>query len=62
MGRRVELGAELVGGDLVGGGLEAVLRLGVGGAVVGSIEGLNVAGPKPFHTGMFGVMSWVRAM
>jgi hypothetical protein len=30
--------------------------------VVGSTEGLNVAGPKPFHTGMFGVMSWVRSM
>ncbi len=30
--------------------------------VEGSTVGLNVAGPKPFHTGMFGVIVWVRSM
>ena len=30
--------------------------------VIGSTAGLKVAGPKPFHTGMFGVMSCVRSM
>src|SRR3954465_853385 len=33
-----------------------------GWPVSGFSVGLNVAGPKPFHTGMFGVMVCVRSM
>ena len=42
--------------------LEAVLGVRVRHAGVGSTAGVNVAGPNPFHTGMFGVMWCVRSM
>ena len=60
---RVELGAELVGREPVGGGLEAVLRVGVRPRPwPGSTAGEKNDGPKPFQTGICGVSTWDRSM
>jgi hypothetical protein len=60
--RRVELRAELVGGEPVAVARSRLWRAACALPVFGSSVGPNFAGPKPFQTGMLGVIEWVRSM